>query len=161
LVVSLPSTQQAAEHILAGLRARTARAKRRKRLGNLQQWRRRFPTVPGLAALDESGRRGGGMLRTQVHTDSGDNQLLDPEIKDNHSLQEQYVAYREEKRRALKASENGAWRRAWIQEQAIRQQENDRLRQSERAKRRLIVEGLPSGRFRRIWLEGAEVPIQV
>ena len=73
------------------------------------------------------------------------------------ALQEKYAAYRVEKRQALKASENEAWRKAWLQEKATRQQENDRLRRSERVKRRLIVEGLPSGRFRRIWLEGLKL----
>jgi hypothetical protein len=155
LVISLPSAQQAAEHVLAGLHARTARAKRRRRRENLQKWSGRLLSPPKPVSLpDGSGRQRGGILRTQAEHGSGEGQFFDPEIKEHQSLQEQYVAYRAEKRRALKASENEAWRRAWSQEQAIRQKENDRLRQSERAKRRLIVEGLPSGQFRQIWLEG-------
>jgi hypothetical protein len=154
----MPSVQQAAERILAGLRARVVRAKRRRRLENLEKWSGRLPSVPEPALLpDGRGLQRSGILRTQAQSGSGEDRYLDPEIKDNRSLQEQYAAYRVEKRQALKASENEAWRKAWMQEEATRQQETDRLRRSERVKRRLIVEGLPSGRFRRVWLEGLKL----
>ncbi len=97
------------------------------------------------------------MLRTLVQAASGEGQLPDHNIRDHHTLKQQYVAYRAKERLALKASEDEAWRSAWGQEQATRQQEIDRLRRSEQVKRTLIIEGLQPGRFRRIWLEGLKL----
>jgi len=154
-VISLPMAQRAAESILASLRAEAGRSKRRRRIDQLQRWSSRVSTVSE-PKMHPKGRRrqSDGMLRAQVQTDSGKGQLPDRNIRDHHSFKQQYVAYRAKERLAPKASEDEAWRRAWGQEQAIRRHETDRLRRSEQVKRRLIIEGLQPGQFRRIWLEG-------
>ena len=157
-VISLPMARQAAERILAGLRAKAGRSKRRRRMDNLQRWSSGEPTVSEPKSRPEGRRRqSGGMLRTLVQAASGEGQLPDRNIRDHHTLKQQYVAYRAKECLALKASEDEAWRRAWGQEQATRQQEIDRLRRSEQVKRTLIIEGLQPGRFRRIWLEGLKL----
>jgi hypothetical protein len=157
-MISLPMARRAAEHILTGLRAKAGRSKRRRRMGNVQRWSSRLPTVSEPKVHPKGrGRQSAGILRTLVQADSGEGQLPDRNIRDHHSLKQQYVAYRAKERLALKVSEDEAWRRAWGQEQAIRRQETDRLRRSEQVKRRLIIEGLQPGWFRQIWLEGLKL----
>lgn len=157
-VISLSSAQRAVEYILTGLRAKAGRSKRRRRMDNLQRWSSGLPTVSESKSQPNGRRRQiGGILRTQVPSDSGEGHLPDWNIKDHHSLKQKFDAYRTKERLTLKVSEDEAWREAWSQEQAIRQQEHERLRRSEQVKRRLIVDGLQPGRLRRVWLEGLKL----
>jgi Relaxase/Mobilisation nuclease domain len=159
-IISLRSAWQAAEHILAGLRAKSVRSKRGRRQANLQRW-----SHAGLIALQPdarpNGEQSGGVLRAQAETDAAWKRFPDPDINDHSTLKKAYLGYRAEQRRASKATEDEAWQRIWSQEQAIRQHESGRLRRSEQVKRALMIDSLPPGRLRRIWLEGLKLRFRI
>ncbi|MGF9762958.1 relaxase/mobilization nuclease domain-containing protein [Microvirga sp. 0TCS3.31] len=159
-IIRLQSAWQAAEHILAALRAKSARSKRGRRQANLQRWDR-----AGSIALKPNarpnGEQRGGIMRAQAEADAAWKRFPDPDINDHSTLKRAYGVYRAKQRRASRATEDEAWQRIWSQEQAIRQHENGRLRRSEQVKRALIIDSLQPGHLRRLWLEGLKLRFRI
>jgi hypothetical protein len=154
-VISLSAAQRATEQILVGLRARAARSKRRRRQDNLQRWASASAVVE--PHPNGAGRLCSGAMRGRAQKDQAVGQLLDLNINDHALLKKQYDDYLAQQQLARKATEDEAWQKMWDQERVTRQQERDRLRRSEQAKRRLTVECLQPGPFRRIWLVGLKL----
>ena len=159
-IISLRSAWQATEHILAALRARTARSKRGRRQASLQRW----DHAGSIAAKPNARPKGGqrrGLTHAQAETEAAWKRFPDQDINDHSTLRRAYGVYRAEQRRASRATEDEAWQRIWSQEQAIRQHENGRLQQSEQVKRALIINYLQPGRLRRLWLKGLKLRFRI